>query len=124
QGVEVYQMTHELHVKMSGYQPESHEIPLGSFLVFVNQPQRPNVLSLFERQVYPHRLLPNGDAEVPYDVAGWTLPLQMGVDYMSAYQIEDLDKQRSTLKRIENINDARTVLNLTRNSTPFAKIAN
>ncbi len=124
QGIEVYQMTHELHVKMSGYQPESHEIPLGSFLVFVNQPQRPNVLSLFERQVYPHRLLPNGEAEVPYDVAGWTLPLQMGVDHMSVYQIEDLDKQRSSLKRIENMNDVRAFLNLTPNSTPLARIAN
>ena len=57
-----------------------HEMPLGSFYIFTNQPQKNNILSLFEKQVYPHRLLPNGEAEVPYDVAGWTLPLQMGVE--------------------------------------------
>ena len=89
-----------------------HEMPLGSFLVFVNQPQKNNVLSLFEKQVYPHRLLPNGDAEAPYDVAGWTLPLQMGVDYEPAWQIKDLDAARGTLKRIENIDQARGVMNL------------
>ena len=32
-----------------------------------------------ERQVYPQRLNTDGTAEPPYDVAGWTLPLQMGV---------------------------------------------
>jgi len=124
QGVEVYQMTHELYVKMTPDQPEFHETPLGSFLIFVNQPQKNNVLSLFERQVYPDRRLPNGDAEAPYDVAGWTLPLQMGVDYMAVWSIRDLDKQMNTLKRVENIDQARSVLNLPQAKEPFAKLPN
>jgi hypothetical protein len=124
QGMEVYQMTKELHVKMLPTQPDFHEMPLGSFLVFVNQPQKNNVLSLFEKQVYPHRLLPNGEAEVPYDVAGWTLPLQMGVEYDAVWNIRDLDKERGTLKRVENINQAREVLNLQPESEPFAKLPN
>ena len=75
-------------------------MPLGSFLIFVNQPQKNNILAFSRRQVYPKRLLPNGDAEAPYDVAGWTLPLQMGVDYDAVWQIKDLVKDRPTLKRV------------------------
>jgi len=124
QGMEVYQMTNELYVKMDAKQPDFHELPLGSFLVFVNQPQKNNVLSLFEKQVYPHRLLPNGDAEAPYDVAGWTLPLQMGVEYHTIWQIRDLDKDRKSLKRVENINQARSVMNLPEAEGAFARKPN
>jgi hypothetical protein len=99
-------------------------MPLRSFLVFVDQPQKMNILSLFEKQVYPHRLLPNGDAEVPYDVAGWTLPLQMGIDYEAVWQIKDLDKESSTLKHISSINEMRASLNLDPESGPFSKIKN
>ena len=94
------------------------------FLIFVNQPQKNNILSLFEKQVYPHRLLPNGEAEVPYDVAGWTLPLQMGVETDAVWNTRDLDKFKTTLKKVENINQARKVLNLKSNSQPFAKLQN
>jgi hypothetical protein len=119
QGIEVYEMTRELNVKMAADQADYHEMPLRSFLVFVNQPQKNNVLTLFERQVYPHRLLPNGDAEAPYDVAGWTLPLQMGVEFDPVYSIRDLEKERSLLKRISVINDARSTLGLQTNAAPF-----
>ncbi|MFM9905669.1 MAG: M14 metallopeptidase family protein [Pyrinomonadaceae bacterium] len=124
QGIEVYQMTRELYVKMQPVQAQFHEMPLGSFLIFVNQPQKNNVLSLFERQEYPHRLLPNGDAEVPYDVAGWTLPMQMGVDYETAWQINEIDKERAALKKVENIDQVRSVINLAPSGGPFAKKPN
>ncbi len=123
QGIEVQQMTHELWVKHSKTE-DFHEIPLGSFLIFTNQPQKNNVLSLFEKQVYPNRLLPNGDAEAPYDVAGWTLPLQMGVETYEVWDIRDLAKFQSTLKPVANINQAREVLNLKPNAEPFAKMPN
>ncbi|QYO67991.1 M14 metallopeptidase family protein [Leptolyngbya sp. 7M] len=45
QGIEVHEMTHELWVKHSP-EEEFHEIPLGSFLIFTDQPQKRNVLSL------------------------------------------------------------------------------
>jgi hypothetical protein len=122
QGVEVFEMTRELHVKIEQAQKDFGEVPLRSFLIFVNQPQKNNILALFERQVYPKRLLPNGDAEAPYDVAGWTLPLQMGVDYDAAWEIRDLEKDRSTLKRIQSINDVRTTLGLEKHNAPFERV--
>ncbi|MEO6656372.1 MAG: hypothetical protein ABIO36_09860, partial [Pyrinomonadaceae bacterium] len=126
QGIEVQQMTHELHVKMDPKLADYHEMPLGSFLIFVNQPQKNNILSLFEKQFYPERRNANGDAEVPYDVAGWTLPLQMGVDYEPVWEIRqsDLTKDAARLKRISDINQARSVMNLAPRVTPFAKQPN
>jgi len=124
QGIEVHQMTSELYVRHDLNIPEYHEAPLGSFLVFVNQPQKNNILSLFEKQVYPHRVNSNGEAEVPYDVAGWTLPMQMGVEAMDAWMIRDLDKFRGTLKRVENIDQARKIMNLDASGGSFAKLTN
>ncbi|MFN0140417.1 MAG: M14 metallopeptidase family protein [Pyrinomonadaceae bacterium] len=124
QGIEVHEMTQELHVKMVSMGADFHDMPLGSFLVFVNQPQKNNVLSLFERQIYPNRLLPNGEAEVPYDVAGWTLPLQMGVESESVFEIRDFEKDRATLRRVENLNQARARLNLSPQKEPFANLRN
>lgn len=125
QGMEVYQMTNELFLASDENKREDfHEMPLGSFLVFVNQPQKNNVLSLFEKQVYPNRLNANGEAEVPYDVAGWTLPLQMGVETDAVWNIRNLEKERKTLRQVENINQARAVLNLKPANQPFAKLPN
>lgn len=124
QGIEVQQMTNELWVKHDPKITEYHEVPLGSFLVFVNQPQKNNILSLFEKQVYPHRVNAGGEAEAPYDVAGWTLPLQMGVETIDAWEIRDLEKFRGTLKKVENINQARAVMNLGPAAGPFGKIPN
>ena len=53
--------------------------PAGSWLLPADQPYRAHLKDMMERQQYPTRYGPNGQAEAPYDVAGWTLPLQMGV---------------------------------------------
>ena len=124
QGMEIHQMTRELHIKTAAADSAFHETPLGGFLVFVNQPQKNNVLSLFEKQVYPNRLNANGEAEAPYDVAGWTLPLQMGVETETAWEIKDLAEAKTTLRRIENIDQVRAALNLPTGGGPFAKLAN
>jgi hypothetical protein len=125
QGIEVHRMTNEGYFAMDAKRPGYfHEMPLGSFLIFVNQAQKNNILSLFEKQVYPHRLTPSGEAEVPYDVAGWTLPLQMGVEADAVWNTRDLGKLKTTLKKVENINQARAVLNLEPTKEPFAKLPN
>ncbi len=123
QGIEVYGMTNELYVKHSKTE-DFHEIPLGSFLVFLNQPQKKNVLALFEKQVYPHRVNEKGEAEAPYDVAGWTLPLQMGIETYEVWDIRDLEKHRGTLQRVPHWNYPRAILNLTQSAIPFPKLTN
>jgi hypothetical protein len=121
QGIEVYRMTTELHLTMED--KTNHEHPFGSFLIFLNQPQRNNVQALFEKQIYPNRLNPDGSPDVPYDVAGWTLPLQMGVEAMAVYKITEYEEDRK-LEKITDINQVRRQLNLKPVKESFAKIAN
>jgi len=143
QGIEIYQTTRPITAvseaenpnvkaatvvtgKLSGIPPivpdNLSDIAPNSFVVYTNQPQRNNILSLFERQIYPQRLNANGEAEVPYDVAGWTLPLQMGVDYVGVQQL--LEPIEDSFRRIASINDTRAVLNLKPNAEAFAKLPN
>jgi hypothetical protein len=53
--------------------------PAGTWIMPASQPYRAHLKDMMERQVYPPRFAADGLAEPPYDVAGWTLPLQMGV---------------------------------------------
>ena len=52
----------------------------GSFVIRGAQPFRAHLTDLLNPQVYPdRRLYPGGPPERPYDITGWTLPMQMGV---------------------------------------------
>jgi hypothetical protein len=56
------------------------EFPAGSYVVYAAQAFRPHVVNLMEPRAYPEReTYPGGPPETPYDLAGWTLPMQMGV---------------------------------------------
>ncbi len=123
QGIEVHEMTHELWVKHTPTE-EFHEIPLGSFLVFTDQPQKRNVHSLFEKQVYPNRINPNGQPDPPYDVAGWTLPLQMGIETFEIWDIREREKYNDTIKKVETQNQIRKRLDLKDANEPFPKLPN
>ena len=57
----------------------------------MSQPFRAFAKDILERQTYPvQRSSPNGPIERPYDVTGWTLPLQMGVDVVEVAKAFDV----------------------------------
>ncbi|MGD2086934.1 MAG: M14 family metallopeptidase [Candidatus Aminicenantes bacterium] len=70
----------EIHQAKEDFAADGKLYPAGSFVVLMSQPYRPYAQSLLERQKYPDLRESSGDAPIPpYDNAGWTLPLQMGV---------------------------------------------
>jgi len=144
QGVEVFRLDHELHATfgpqvLQRTSPASerlgtyrrivaatagmHEVPAGSYIVFLSQPQRSNVITLFEPQIYPDRLNAQGEAERPYDVAGWTLPLQMGVEAPAVLSIQETPTDRK-LTLIREGNEVRDDLSLPLKKTGRSPIAN
>ncbi|HLL71654.1 MAG TPA: M14 metallopeptidase family protein [Pyrinomonadaceae bacterium] len=123
QGVEVHRLKHDLRVAYDASARERFETTAaGGYLVFLQQPYRANVLALFERQTYPDRRTATGEAERPYDVAGWTLPLQMGVRVVPVYNIEE---DHRDLARLRDEDEARYHLGLpVRQHAPRSPITN
>ena len=70
----------EIHQAAAPFKADGVEYSAGTHIMYCAQPYRAHLMDMMERQVYPDReLYPGGPAEPPYDMAGWTLPLQMGV---------------------------------------------
>jgi hypothetical protein len=93
-GIEVHQAARPLAA--NGQQHAA-----GTWVVPMDQPYSPLVKELFEPQQYPElRESPGGPPLRPYDVTGWTLPMQMGVHAAPVLQplrAED----RASLTRVE-----------------------
>ena len=71
----------EIHRALEPFVADGTSYPAGSDIILLAQPYRAYVKTLLERQRYPvQRSSPGASPERPYDVAGWTLPAQMGVD--------------------------------------------
>ncbi len=74
-GVDVHRATADFSVGSKRY-------PRGSYVVKTAQAFRPHVLDMFEPQDHPNDFAyPGGPPIPPYDVTGWTLAWQMGVDF-------------------------------------------
>ncbi len=70
----------EVHRATAPFKADGVEYPIDTFVMLAAQPYRNHLKDMMERQEYPERRqYPGGPAESPYDAAGWTLPLQMGV---------------------------------------------
>jgi len=70
----------EVHKATSEFVADGRTYPSGSYVVKMAQPYKPYAWALLDRQEYPNlREYPGGPPVPPYDNAGWTLPLQMGV---------------------------------------------
>ncbi len=147
QGVEVFRLDHELHgatgeqflhksneatrpgavpgiaIAVGSPPVPPVEIPAGSYIIFLNQPYRDNVLALFEPQAYPDRVTATGEAERPYDVAGWTLPMTMGLDCPAVLMIRENESERK-LTLIKSENEVRRDLGLPLWTTAKSPIAN
>jgi hypothetical protein len=78
--VEILQATGiQVHRATTPFEAGGVQYPADSWIFFASQPYRAHLKDMMERQEYPDRIGPDGRPERPYDVAGWTLPLQMGV---------------------------------------------
>jgi len=70
----------EVHKTLEESRNGDRVVPGGTWVVRMDQPYRPYAQALLEKQNYPDmRQYPGGPPIPPYDNAGWTLPLQMGV---------------------------------------------
>ena len=77
----------EIRKATQAFSVNGKEYPAGTIVMPAAQPFRPYLVDLMEPQHYPDlRLYPGGPPKRPYDMAGWTLPLQMGVDVVRVEQ--------------------------------------
>jgi hypothetical protein len=93
-----------IHATTAGFKANGREYPAGSWVILMNQPYAGLAKELFEVQRYP-AAMDAGTAkavDLPYDVTGWTLPLQMGVQ---VDQVSDpiQPAQLAALKEIKQI---------------------
>lgn len=77
----------EVHRALEPFTAGGKTYPAGSHVILMAQSFRPFLKDLLEKQTYPAtRVTPGGPVERPYDVTGWTLPLQMGVEALEVKQ--------------------------------------
>jgi Zinc carboxypeptidase len=91
----------DVYATKAGFKANGVSYPAGSWVIPMDQPYSAMAKELFERQRYPDEL-ENGTAksiDLPYDVTGWTLPLQMGVDVDAVTDPLEAD-QRGLLTKV------------------------
>ncbi len=75
----------KIHQANTNFTVDNVEYPAGTYVVLMAQPFRAHAKDLLEAQHYPRRIpAPGAPPERPYDIAGWTLPMQMGVKAIKA----------------------------------------
>jgi len=71
----------EIHQAISDFTAGSKAFKSGDFIIYGAQSFRPFLADLLEKQTYPDQFqYPGGPPKPPYDLAGWTLPMQMGIE--------------------------------------------
>jgi len=95
----------EVHVADAPFVADGATYPAGTYVLLAEQPYRPHLKDMMERQDYPNRrVYEDGPAESPYDAAGWTLPLQMGVK-----SVEVVAPFEANLRRVDHVTALGTV---------------
>jgi hypothetical protein len=93
----------DVYATREGFKANGVSYPAGSWVIPMDQAFSAMAKELFERQRYPDAL-ENGTSksiDLPYDVTGWTLPLQMGVS-VDAVTDPLAGEQRGMLTKIAN----------------------
>jgi hypothetical protein len=94
----------DVYATKAGFKANGVSYPAGSWVIPMDQPYSAMAKELFERQHYPDAL-ENGTSkaiDLPYDVTGWTLSLQMGVDVDAVTDPLEAD-QRGLLTKIDAV---------------------
>ncbi len=92
----------DVYATKAGFKANGVSYPAGSWVIPMDQPYSALAKELFERQRYPDAL-ENGTSkaiDLPYDVTGWTLSLQMGVDVDAVTDPLEAD-QRALLAKVD-----------------------
>jgi len=92
----------EMHQATKKFKVDDKEYPAGSIIAYGAQPFRPFLEDLMEKQDYPDQYqYPGGPPIPPYDLAGWTLPMQMGIEVIATTQsFKARTKEISTLEPV------------------------
>lgn len=70
----------EVHRATASFKAGNTDYPEGSYILYGAQSFRPFLADLMEKQNYPDLYqFPGGPPIPPYDLTGWTLPMQFGV---------------------------------------------
>lgn len=91
-GIEAYKATSSFSANGKNYDE-------GSIILYGAQAFRPYLTDLMEKQNYPDQFqYPGGPPQPPYDLAGWTLPMQMGVTVNRIDQAFNINTELITSK--------------------------
>ena len=93
----------QIHQANAPFTADGVEYPADTYVVSMSQPFRAHAKDLLEVQHYPERRpSPESPPERPYDIAGWTLPLQMGVRAIAVVQPFEADlRQLPVLPQVQ-----------------------
>ena len=93
----------EIHQANAPFIADGVEYPAETYVVSMSQPFRAHAKDLLEVQRYPERRpSPESPPERPYDIAGWTLPLQMDVRTIAVVHPFEADLTKlSELSQVE-----------------------
>ena len=71
----------EIHTATNDFTAGENSFESGDFVIYGAQSFRPYLDDLLGKQVYPDQYrYPGGPPRPPYDLTGWTLPMQMGIE--------------------------------------------
>ena len=92
----------DVYATKDGFKVNGVSYPAGSWVIPMDQAYSAMAKELFERQKYPDALesVTSKAIDLPYDVTGWTLPLQMGVS-VDAVTDPLAPEQRALLTKTE-----------------------